>query len=285
VLIAIDIGNTNIVLGLFRRRELLHEWRLATHLNRTTDEYGLTVRELVRTANSARPTAAIVSSVVPNLTPLFADLLGKYFGLVPEIVTHTSPLGFAIRYTTPEEIGADRLVNAAAAYDAYGGPVIIVDFGTATTFCAISADGAYLGGVIAPGAEIAADALTTRAAKLSKVAWVRPPGIIGRDTASSLQTGVIQGHACMVDGIVRLIQDELGGRCRVVATGGLTSLIAPATQCIDTLRPHLTLEGLALLAERSHKRAPRPRTSEPPKKSEKTAGHHRRRAARGKKKS
>ena len=273
MLIAVDIGNTNIVIGLFRGRVLKHEWRLATHVNRTTDEYGLTVRELIRGVDSARPTAAIMSSVVPNLTPLFVDLLEQYFGLTPQIVTHRSPLGLSIRYPKPEEIGADRLVNAAAAYEAYGGPLIIVDFGTATTFCAVSADGAYLGGVIAPGAGISADALTNKAAKLSKVEWVRPRGIIGRDTAGSMQIGMIQGHACMVDGIVALMQRELGTPGKVVATGGLAPLIVPATRCIDTVKPHLTLEGLALLAERGGASA---RSAKPTKKSGKTSLKRRR---------
>ena len=270
MLIAIDIGNTNIVIGLFRGRVLKHEWRLATHVNRTTDEYGLTVRELIRGVDSARPTTAIISSVVPNLTPLFVDLLERYFGITPQIVTHRSPLGLSILYPKPEEIGADRLVNAAAAYEAYGGPLIIVDFGTATTFCAVSADGAYLGGVIAPGAGISADALTNRAAKLSKVEWVRPRGIIGRDTAGSMQIGIIQGHACMVDGIVALMQRELGTSGKVVATGGLAPLIAPAARCIDAVRPHLTLEGLALLATRGAAGASRAQITEPAKKLGKT---------------
>jgi type III pantothenate kinase len=170
--------------------------------------------------------------------------------LKPTVVDHAAPLGLSIAYTKPAEIGADRLVNAAAAYKAFGGPLIIVDFGTATTFCVVSADGTYLGGVIAPGAAISAEALTSRAAKLSKVEWVRPLTVIGRDTASSMQTGIILGHAAMVDGIIRHIQQELGTRCRVVATGGLTSLIAPASDYIETVRPNLTLEGLALLAGR-----------------------------------
>ncbi len=248
--IAIDIGNTNVVVGLFKGRTLVSEWRLATHGGRTADEYGLTVRELVRGALSDPPSEAIISSVVPNLTPVFTELLARYFGLTPAVVDHRSPLGLAIGYTTPEEIGADRLVNAAAAFEAFGGPLIIVDFGTATTFCVVSADGTYLGGVIAPGAAISAEALTSRAAKLSKVEWVRPHTVIGRDTTSSMQTGLILGHACMVDGIIQHIQKELETRCRVIATGGLTPLIAPASECIETVRPHLTLEGLALLAER-----------------------------------
>lgn len=248
-LIAIDIGNTNIVIGLFRGRTLLNHWRLATQASRTADEYGLTVRELVRDLGASAPSKGILSSVVPNLTPVFQEVLNRYFRIIPHVVTHESPFGLTIAYPNPEEIGADRLVNAAAGYAAYGGPLIIVDFGTATTFCVVTADGSYRGGVIAPGAGISADALTSRAAKLSKVEWVRPPTTIGRDTASSMQTGIIQGHACLVDGIVRLIQNELGARCRVVATGGLTSLIEPASECIDTVRPQLTLEGLALIAE------------------------------------
>lgn len=252
-LIAIDIGNTNVVIGLFRGRTLLHNWRLATHAGRTADEYGLTVRELIRDVQSSRPSQAVLSSVVPNLTPIFVDVLERYFRIVPHVVTHESPFGLTIAYPNPEEIGADRLVNAAAAYAAYGGPLIIVDFGTATTFCVVAADGAYRGGVIAPGIGISADALTSRAAKLSKVEWLRPSTIIGHDTASSMQTGIIQGHACLVDGIVALIQKELGARCRVVATGGFTALIDPVAECIDTTSPHLTLEGLALIAERLHR--------------------------------
>lgn len=250
MLIAVDIGNTNIVIGLFDGRVLQHQWRLATQNHRTSDEYGLMVHELIRGVSSPPPADAIISSVVPNLTPVFVDLLTRSYRLTPQIVTASSALGLTIGYTNPDEIGADRLVNAAAAYEAYGGPLIIVDFGTATTFCVVSRDGMYLGGVIAPGAAIAADALTARAAKLSKVDWVKPPTVIGRDTASSMQTGILQGHACMVDGIVRLIQRELGQSCRVIATGGLTSLIAPASETIDTIRPHLTLEGLALIAGR-----------------------------------
>jgi len=249
-LIAIDIGNTNIVIGLFRGRTMLSQWRLATQTGRTADEYGLTVRALVRDVESTMPAEGILSSVVPNLTPVFRDVLNRYFRITPHVVTHESPLDLTIAYQNPEEIGADRLVNAAAGYAAYGGPLIIVDFGTATTFCVVTADGAYRGGVIAPGVGISADALTNRAAKLSKVEWVLPPTTVGLDTASSMQTGIIRGHACMVDGIVRLIQKELGKRCRVVATGGLTSLIEPASECIDTVRPHLTLEGLVLVAER-----------------------------------
>lgn len=249
-LIAIDIGNTNIVIGLFQGRTLLHDWRLATHAGRTADEYGLTVRELIRDVESSRPSHAVLSSVVPNLTPIFVDVLERHFRIVPHVVTHESPFGLTIAYPNPDEIGADRLVNAAAAYAAYGGPLIIVDFGTATTFCVVTADGAYRGGVIAPGVGISADALTSRAAKLSKVEWLRPSTIIGRDTTSSIQTGIIQGHACLVDGIVRLIQKELGARCRVVATGGFTALIDPVTECIDTIHPNLTLDGLALIAAR-----------------------------------
>jgi type III pantothenate kinase len=250
ILLAIDIGNTNVVVGLFKGNTLVSDWRLATHGGRTADEYGLTVRELVRDATTDPPSEAIISSVVPNLTPAFTTLLGRYFGLKPTVVDHAAPLGLSIGYTNPDEIGADRLVNAAAAFEAFGGPLIIVDFGTATTFCVVSADGAYLGGVIAPGAAISAEALTSRAAKLSKVEWVRPHTVIGRDTTSSMQTGIILGHAAMVDGIIRHIQQELGTRCRVVATGGLTSLIAPASEYIETVRPNLTLEGLALLAGR-----------------------------------
>lgn len=254
MLIAVDIGNTNIVIGLFQGRVLRHEWRLATQAGRTADEYGLMVHDLIRNTGSPSPSDAIISSVVPNLTPAFVGLLHRHYHLTPHVVSHTSPLGLAIGYPNPEEIGADRLVNAAAAYEAYGGSLIIVDFGTATTFCVVSADGTYLGGVIAPGAAIAADALTARAAKLSKVEWIRPPTIIGRETAGSMQTGIIQGHACMVDGIVRLIQQEVGYRCRVVATGGLTPLVAPASETIETIRPHLTLEGLALIAGRLRKK-------------------------------
>jgi len=273
MLLAIDVGNTHTVAGLFSGETLEHSWRLTSSATYTTDELVLLYRQVLESAGRepAAVTGLAVCSVVPALTAEYRELGRRLFGCDTLVIDHVAVPGLRILNHDPASVGADRLVNAAAAYAAYGGPLIIVDFGTATTFCVVTKDGAYRGGVIAPGVEISADALTSRAAKLSKVEWVRPDTTIGRDTASSMQTGIIQGHACLVDGIVRLIQKELGVRCRVVATGGLTSLIEPASECIDTVRPHLTLEGLVLIAERLRRlgrhrsalstgRRPRPRT-------------------------
>jgi type III pantothenate kinase len=249
MLLAIDIGNTNIVWGLFDGDKPLADWRIGTDHAKTTDEYAILLLDLLRVKGISpeRVKGVILSSVVPPLTPLFEELSETYFHCFPLIVSAELETGLTIKYTNPQEVGSDRIVNAAAAYRRYGGPIIIVDFGTATTFCAVTADGEYLGGAIAPGLRISAEALYARTAKLPKIELARPKSAIGQDTVTSMQAGLIFGYAGLVDELVRRIQHELGRECFVLATGGLAGLIAPESQAIREIRPHLTLEGLALL--------------------------------------
>jgi type III pantothenate kinase len=249
MLLAIDIGNTNIVWGVFDGDKPLADWRVGTDHAKTTDEYAILLLDLLRVEGISpeRVNDVILSSVVPPLTPLFEELSETYFHCFPLIVSAELETGLTIKYTNPQEVGSDRIVNAAAAYRRYGGPIIIVDFGTATTFCAVTADGEYLGGAIAPGLRISAEALYARTAKLPKIELARPKSAIGQDTVTSMQAGLIFGYAGLVDELVRRIQHELGRECFVLATGGLAGLIAPESQAIREIRPHLTLEGLALL--------------------------------------
>ena len=249
MLLAIDIGNTNTVWGVFDGPQLLADWRMGTDLAKTTDEYAILLLDLLRVKNILpdRVDGVILSSVVPPLTPLFEELAERYLHRIPLLVSSELDTGLTIRYENPREVGSDRIVNAAAAYRLYGGPLIIVDFGTATTFCAVTAHGEYLGGAIAPGLRISAEALFARTAKLPKVELTRPKSVIGRDTVTSMQSGLIFGYAGLVDEIVGRIQLELGLNCFVLATGGLAGLIAPESRTIREVRPNLTLEGLALL--------------------------------------
>jgi type III pantothenate kinase len=191
----------------------------------------------------------IISTVVPPLLPVMTEMSGKYFRIEPMVVTHEIKTGITIRYDNPKEIGADRIVNAAAAYKLYGGPLIIVDFGTATTFCAVTRNGEYLGGAICPGVKISAEALFQRASKLPRVELTKPTKVIGADTISAMQAGIIYGYAGLVDGIVERMKKELSTDAKVVATGGLAELISPETKTIQEIRPQLTLEGLRLLYE------------------------------------
>jgi type III pantothenate kinase len=257
MLLAIDIGNTNIVVGLFKDKELLANWRMTTHLHKTVDEYAILILDLFRSCGTGirEVDAIICSNVVPPLTPIFKEIGEKYFGIPPLFVGHKMETGLKICYSNPQEVGADRIVNAAAAFEIYGGPLIIVDFGTATTFCAISANGEYLGGVISPGIMISAEALFTRTAKLPKVELNRPQTVIGKSTVGSMQSGILIGFACMVDGLVSRIKNEMEGNPFVVATGGLAPLVAPESKTIQEVRPDLTLEGLRLLYEKNRHRA------------------------------
>jgi type III pantothenate kinase len=249
MLLAIDIGNSNIVWGVFDGDHLVADWRVNTDHAKTTDEYAILLLDLLRVKGISpeRVDGVILSSVVPPLTSLFEELAETYFHRPPLNVSADLETGLTIQYTNPREVGSDRIVNAAAAYRRYGGPIIIVDFGTATTFCAITADGEYLGGAIAPGLRISAEALYARTAKLPKIELVRPKSAIGQDTVSSMQAGLVFGYAGLVDELVRRIQQELGRDCFVLATGGLAGLVAPESRSIREIRPHLTLEGLALL--------------------------------------
>jgi len=251
MLLAIDIGNTNIVLGLYRGEELLSHWRIATDHRRMPDEYAMLLMELFAHARH-RPeqvSGIAMASVVPPLTRTFEALCRDYFGQEPLVVDVGVKTGVRIRYDNPREVGADRVVNAAAAYRLYGGPACVVDFGTATTFDAVSAEGDYLGGAIAPGIGIAAQALFERTAKLPRVELTRPPSVIGRNTVQSIQSGLLFGYVGLVEGMVARFKAELGPQTRVVATGGLAKIIARETEVIDVVDPWLTLHGLRIIYE------------------------------------
>ena len=253
MLLAIDIGNTNVVWGIYEGRTLTGHWRLATDASKTADEYGILFVNILQQAgiDTDRISDAIVSSVVPSLTAVFGEMVETYFKHTPLIVSSDLDMGIQIAYPNPGEIGSDRLVNAAAAYAHYKTCLIIVDFGTATTFCAISQRGEYLGGAIAPGLGISSDALFTHTAKLPKVDLIRPKTVIGKDTAGSMQSGLIFGYAGLVDELVTRMQVELGRQATVIATGGLAALIAVESRTIQEVRPFLTLEGLELIYRKS----------------------------------
>jgi len=249
MLLCIDIGNTNIVLGLYEGEELAHHWRIATGRERMADEYGPLLLVLLQHAGR-QPTDihdAAIASVVPTLTGQFVDLCQRYLGVDPLVVDAGVRTGVRIRMDNPREVGADRVVNAAAAFRRYGGPACIVDFGTGTTFDAISAEGDYLGGAIAPGIGVAAWALTERAAKLPRVELVPPPQAIARNTVQSMQSGILFGYVGLVEGMVARFRRELGPGMRVIATGGLAEMIARETDVFQAVDPWLTLDGLRLI--------------------------------------
>uniref|UniRef100_UPI00402864AE type III pantothenate kinase n=1 Tax=Megasphaera micronuciformis TaxID=187326 RepID=UPI00402864AE len=253
MLLVIDVGNTNMVLGVYKDTELLDHWRISTDRQRTTDEYGVLIRELFY-LNDLRAddiNAIIISSVVPPVVPTLERMCQRYFGLSPLLIGPGVKTGMDIRYDNPREVGADRIVNAVAAYEKYGGPVIIVDFGTATTFCAVDAKGVYLGGSICPGIGISTEALVQRTAKLPRIELKRTDSVICRNTIESMQAGVFYGFVGQVEGIVSRMRRELDMSARVVATGGLAVVIAPATKAIDVVEPMLTLDGLRIIYERN----------------------------------
>jgi type III pantothenate kinase len=251
MLLAIDLGNTNTVFGVYEGERLLRSWRLSTQRDRTADEYEMLVTSMF--AMSGLDTAAVdgvvAASVVPALDSRLSRMVRSLFGLAVAFVTAESA-GVAIRYEDPDEVGADRIADAAAAIEHYGGPVVIVDLGTATTFNVISAENEYLGGLIAPGVEVSAQALIERAAKLPRVEPKRPEVLIGRSTTASLESGFFWGYVSMVDGVLERLQGELGSDVRVVATGGWSSLIATESRRISLTRADLTLEGLRILSHR-----------------------------------
>ena len=251
MLLAIDIGNTNVVLGVYDKEQLVENWRVGTNAQITPDEYAMIFKDLFGFARLefGQITGVIISTVVPPLLPVMIEMSRKYFRIEPMVVSSAMRTGIVIRYDNPKEVGADRIVNAAAAYKQYGGPLIIVDFGTATTFCAVTEKGEYLGGAICPGVKISAEALFQRASKLPRVELAKPARVIGTDTISAMQAGIIYGYAGLVDGIVERMKKELAENARVVATGGLADLVAPETRTIQEIKPHLTLEGLRLLYE------------------------------------
>jgi type III pantothenate kinase len=249
MLFCLDIGNTIITFGLYEGESLTHHWRIATDVEKTADEYAVLLDSLLRLdgVNVQDMQAVSMVSVVPRLTGVFVDFFQRYWHIQPLVVDAGVRTGVKIRTENPREVGADRIVNAVAAYQRYGGPACVVDFSTATSFDAISTEGEYLGGAIAPGMSIALEALSDRAAKLPKVEIARPPQAIGRNTVLSMQSGFFFGLVGLVEGIVGRFRRELGDDMRVIATGSLAEMIARETDVIQVLAPWLTLDGLRLV--------------------------------------
>lgn len=253
MLLAADVGNTEIVLGVFRGSELEHTWRLSTQPERTPDELALALAGFLAQRGmtfESQVTGLVIASVVPDVTAAFREMASRYFPFPPVLVGPGTKTGVPILTENPREVGADRVVNALAAFTKVGGPAIVVDFGTATNFDVVSSKGEFVGGVIAPGIQASAASLFSRTARLTRVELVPPPAAVGRSTVEAIQSGLIFGTAAEVDGIVRRIQSEVGPST-VVATGGLAPVVIPHCETVDRHEPWLTLEGLRLVFERN----------------------------------
>lgn len=257
MILVLDVGNTNIVLGVYEEKKLVVDWRLATDSKRTADEYGVQVTQLF-TQNNLSPReveGVIISSVVPNIMYTIEHMIRKYFNLIPLIVGPGIKTGINIKYDNPKEVGADRIVNAVAAHDMFNKPLILIDFGTATTFCAVAKNADYLGGAICPGIKISADALFERAARLPRVELLKTPGVICKNTVTSMQAGIIYGYTGQVDFLVEKMKAEMETYGEydpvIVATGGLAALISRESKYIQNVIPNLTLEGLRIIYEKN----------------------------------
>lgn len=254
MLLVCDVGNTNIVLGVYEGEELLRAWRISTDRNKTSDEYGVSIKQLFEYEDFKieQIESVIISSVVPSIMYALENMSRRYLKKEPIVIGTEMNTGINIVYDNPKEVGADRIVNAVAAYEKYGGPIIIVDFGTATTFCAISESGDYLGGVISPGIVISSEALFQKASKLPRVDLVKPEQVLNKNTVNSMQSGIIYGYVGMVDYLVERMEEELGVKSKeVIATGGLASAIASESKTITKIEKMLTLEGLRIIYEKN----------------------------------
>lgn len=260
MILVLDVGNTNIVLGVYDSKKLVAEWRLSTVSSRTADEYGVQILNLFYhdKLETEQVEGAIISSVVPNIMYSLEHAIRKYFKIEPVVVGPGVKTGINVKYDNPREVGADRIVNAVAAHELYNRSLIIIDYGTATTFCAVRGNGDYLGGAICPGVRISSEALFQRAAKLPRVELVRTPSIICKNTISSMQAGIVYGYIGQVEYIVKKMKREimeLGEKePLVVATGGLAKLISSESESVDVINPFLTLEGLRIIYEKNKSR-------------------------------
>ncbi|OGD19013.1 MAG: pantothenate kinase [Candidatus Aminicenantes bacterium RBG_16_63_16] len=253
MLLAVDIGNTTIALGVFEGKRLVNEWRARSEREKTADEYGILLLDLLRLAGlePAAIDGVIISSVVPPLTPVFQELGQRLFGRKALVVGPGLKTGMPILYENPGEVGADRVVASLAAFEKHGGPCIVVDFGTATTFDSVTAKGEYLGGAIAPGIQISAEALYLRTAKLPRIEVVKPKRAIGKTTVASMQSGIYFGYVGLVNHLIAEIGKELGGRPVIVVTGGFAAQLGPEIRGAHRLEPHLVLEGLRIIYDRN----------------------------------
>ncbi len=256
MLLVLDVGNSNIVLGVYKQDSLVHHWRIETDRNKTEDEYGMLIKSLFAHGGLSFSDidGIIISSVVPPIMFALERMCTKYFHLEPLVVGSGIKTGLNIKYENPREIGADRIVNAVAGIEEYGTPLIIVDFGTATTFCFINEEKQYFGGAIAPGIQIAAEALYNKASKLPRIEIAAPGSVIGRNTVEAMQAGIVYGYVGLVEGIVTRMKSLCKEKPLVVATGGLAPLIANESEMIDMIDPFLTLKGLHIIYHRNVER-------------------------------
>lgn len=255
MILVCDVGNTNMVLGVYKGEKLLRAWRISTDRNKTSDEYGVSIKQLFEYDNldMEKIKDVIISSVVPTIMNALENMSKRYFKKEPIVIGPGVKTGMDIKYDNPKEVGADRIVNAVAAYEKFGGPIVIVDFGTATTFCVVSEDGDYLGGVISPGIIISSEALFQKASKLPRVELIKPEKVLNKNTINSMQAGIIYGYVGMVDYLIGKIEEELGVELKeVIATGGLSSAIASESTKITKIEKMLTLEGLRIIYEKNN---------------------------------
>jgi len=256
VLLAIDAGNTNIVIGIFDKEKLFSSWRIATERHKLADEYGILIRGLLENQQikQSEINEIVISSVVPQITTALVEMAKRVFGISAFVVSANEDIGVEIRGNNPSEVGSDRIVNAVAGYVEYGGPLIIVDFGTATTFDAVAENGAYLGGAIVPGIKISIEALFEKAAKLMSIDIERPDKVIGENTIECLQSGIYYGFLEQMEGIIHRMKNEMGNNPKVIATGGLAELVAVDSKSVDVIDKELTLKGLMIINARINKK-------------------------------